>query len=60
LLEEAMQGVKEEDQAVEARIVELAGLKISPCIATCGYDGAVGCARHSFECNVKDDLQLVF
>jgi multimeric flavodoxin WrbA len=60
LLEEAMEGVKEEDQAVDARIIELAGLKISPCIATCGYDDAVGCAKHLFECNVRDDLQLVF
>jgi multimeric flavodoxin WrbA len=60
LLEEAMEGVKEEDQAVEARIIELAGLKISPCLATCGYDEAVGCAKNSFECNVRDDLQLVF
>jgi len=60
LLEEAMKGVKEEDQTVDTKIIELAGLKISPCIATCCYDKAVGCAKHSFECNVTDDLQLVF
>ena len=60
LLEEAMKGVNEEDQTIDTRIIELAGLKISPCIATCGYDEAVGCAKHPFECNVKDDLQLVF
>jgi multimeric flavodoxin WrbA len=60
LLEEAMRGVKEEDQAVETRIIELAGLKISLCIATCGYSDGVGCSRNPFECNVKDDLQMVF
>ena len=60
LLEEAMKGVKEEDQTMDTRIIELAGLKIGPCIATCGYDDAVGCAKRPFECNVKDDLQLVF
>ena len=60
LLEEAMRGVKEEDQAIDTRIVELSGLKISPCIATCGYGDGVGCAKNPFECNVKDDLQIVF
>jgi multimeric flavodoxin WrbA len=60
LLEEAMTGVKEEEQTMDTRIIELAGLKIGPCIATCGYDNAVGCAKIPFECNVKDDLQLVF
>jgi multimeric flavodoxin WrbA len=60
LLEEAMKGVKEDNQAFDTRIIELAGLKIGPCIATCGYGEAVGCARRPFECNVKDDLQLVF
>jgi len=60
LLEEAMKGVKEEDQTVDTKIIESAGLKISPCIATCCYDEAVGCAKHSFECNVTDDLRLVF
>jgi multimeric flavodoxin WrbA len=59
LLEEAMKGVKEEDHTIDTRIIELAGLKISPC-TTCGYDKAVGCAKQPFECNVKDDLQLVF
>lgn len=55
-----MKGAKEEDHTIDTRIIELAELKISPCIATCGYDEAVGCAKHPFECNVKDDLQLVF
>jgi len=60
LLEEAMKGAKEEDPTIDTRIIELAGLKISPCIATCGYDEAIGCAKQPFECNMKDDLQLVF
>jgi multimeric flavodoxin WrbA len=60
LLEEAMKGVKEENQTMDTRIIELAGLKIGPCIATCGYDGTAGCAKNPFECNVKDDLQPVF
>lgn len=55
-----MKGVKEEDSTMDTRIIELAGLKIGPCIAACGYDETVGCAKQPFECNVKDDLQLVF
>ncbi|MEM3700625.1 MAG: flavodoxin family protein [Candidatus Bathyarchaeia archaeon] len=60
LLEEAMKGAKEENQTVDTEIIELAGLKISPCIATCAYDETAGCAKQPFECNLKDDLQLVF
>ena len=60
LLEEAVKGVKEEDQSINTRITELAALKISPCIATCAYANPAVCAKQPFECNVKDDLQLVF
>jgi len=56
LLEEAMEGVKEANAAAETRIIELARLKISPCVSTCPE----GCARETFECAVKDDLQTVF
>jgi len=55
-----MKGAKGEDHTIDTRIIELAGLKISPCIATCCYDKAIGCAKQPFECNMKDDLQLVF
>jgi len=60
LLTEAMKGVKEEDRAINTKIMELAALKIRPCIATCGYVEPVVCAQQPFKCNVKDDLQVVF
>jgi|Deesub1362B_J571_1020462.scaffolds.fasta_scaffold00092_86 multimeric flavodoxin WrbA len=60
LLEEAMKGVREEDQSIDTKIIELAALKIGPCIATCAYVSPVICAQIPFECNVKDDLHLVF
>ncbi|MCJ7631656.1 flavodoxin family protein [Candidatus Bathyarchaeota archaeon] len=59
MLEEAVKGVKE-DQSVDTKIIELAGLKIGPCIVTCAYVDPVVCAKQPFECNVKDDLQVVF
>jgi multimeric flavodoxin WrbA len=60
LLEEAMKGIKEVNPKAEIKIIELARLKISPCIATCAYVDPVTCASQPFECNVKDDLQVVF
>ncbi len=60
LLEEAMKGVKEEDPSIDTKIIELAALKIGPCIATCAYVEPVTCAKQPFDCNVKDDLQVVF
>jgi multimeric flavodoxin WrbA len=60
LLEEAMKGAKEEDSSIDTKIIELAELKIGPCIATCAYVKPVICAKQPFECNVKDDLQVVF
>jgi len=56
LLEEAMKGVKEVDPAAETKILELARLRINPCMSTCPE----GCARETFECALKDDLQMVF
>ena len=56
LLQEAMKGVKEVNSTAETKIIELAKLKISPCLSTCPE----GCARETFECAVKDDLQTVF
>jgi len=56
LLQEAMKGVKEVNATAETKIVELANLKINPCMATCPS----GCARETFECALKDDLQTVF
>jgi len=56
LLEEAMKGVKEVNPTAETKIIELARLKISPCLSTCPE----GCARITFECAIKDDLQTVF
>jgi len=56
LLEEAMKGVKEANPAAETKIIELSRLKISPCMSTCPE----GCARKTFECAIKDDLQTVF
>jgi multimeric flavodoxin WrbA len=58
LLEESMKGVKEMEPAAETKIVELAGLKIEPCIAVCGPAGT--CGKEPFKCILKDDLQMVF
>jgi len=58
LLEESMKGVKEMEPAAETKIVELAGLKIEPCIAMCGPAGT--CGKEPFKCILKDDLQMVF
>ena len=56
LLEEAMKGVKEVNPTAETKIVELAKLRINPCMSICPE----GCSRVSFECVMKDDLQTVF
>jgi multimeric flavodoxin WrbA len=56
LMEEAMKGVKESNPTAETKIFELAGLKINPCASTCPG----GCARETFDCALKDDLQRVF
>jgi len=56
LLEEAMKGVKEANPTAETKIIELAKLKINPCMSTCPK----GCARETFECALKDDMQTVF
>jgi multimeric flavodoxin WrbA len=56
LLEEAMKGVTEISPMVETRIIELATLRIGPCVATCPEP----CGGGTFECAVKDDLQRVF
>jgi len=56
LLEEAMKGVKEVNSASETKIIELAKMKINPCMSTCPE----GCSRETFECVLKDDLQMVF
>ncbi len=58
LLEETMKGVKEVEPTAETQIIELAGLKIEPCIAACGYAGT--CGKEPFQCVLKDDLQMVF
>jgi len=58
MLEEAMKGVKEVEPTAETKIVELAGLKIEPCIAVCGPAGT--CGKEPFKCILKDDLQMVF
>jgi multimeric flavodoxin WrbA len=58
LLEESMKGVKEMEPAAETKIVELAGLKIEPCIAVCSSAGT--CGKEPFKCILKDDLQMVF
>jgi len=58
MLEESMKGVKEVEPAAETKIVELAELKIEPCIAVCGPAGT--CGKEPFKCILKDDLQMVF
>jgi multimeric flavodoxin WrbA len=56
LLEEAMKGVKEVDPTAKTKIIELAKLKINPCMSVCPE----GCSRETFECALKDDLETVF
>jgi len=58
MLEESMKGVKEVEPTAETKIVELAELKIEPCIAVCGPAGT--CGKEPFKCILKDDLQMVF
>jgi len=58
MLEESMKGVKEVDSTAETKIIELAELKIQPCIAVCGPAGT--CGKEPFKCVLKDDLQMVF
>jgi len=58
MLEEAMKGVKEVEPTAETKIVELAELKIQPCIAACAPAGT--CGKEPFKCILKDDLQMVF
>jgi len=58
MLEESMKGVKEVDSTAETKIIELAELKIQPCIAVCGPAGT--CGKEPFRCILKDDLQMVF
>jgi len=58
MLEESMKGVKEVEPAAETKIIELAELKIEPCIAVCAPAGT--CGKEPFKCILKDDLQMVF
>ena len=58
MLEEPMKGVKEAEPTAETKIVELARLKIEPCISVYGPAGT--CGKESFKCILKDDLQMVF
>ena len=58
MLEEAMKGVKEVEPTAEPKIIELAGLRIEPCISVCGPAGT--CGKEPFKCILKDDLQMVF
>jgi len=58
MLEESMKGVKEAEPNADTKIVELAGLKIEPCIAVCSSAGT--CGKEPFRCILKDDLQFVF
>jgi len=58
MLEESMKGVKEVEPTAETRILQLAELKIDPCIAVCSSAGT--CGKEPFECILKDDLQMVF
>jgi len=53
-----MKGVKDVDALAETKIIELATLKIGPCIAICPEP--CGGKEEPFGCNVKDDLQMVF
>jgi len=58
MLEESMKGVKEAEPTAETKILELAELKIEPCIAVCAPAGT--CGKEPFKCVLKDDLQMVF
>lgn len=58
LLEEAMKGVREVNPSAETKIIEIAELKISPCVAYCAYTGV--CGKEPFKCVVKDDLSMIF
>lgn len=58
LLEEAMKGVREVDSSAETKIMEIAELRISPCVAYCAYTDT--CGKDPFECVVKDDLSVIF
>lgn len=58
MLEEAMKGVREVEPTAETKILELAGLKIEPCISVCAPAGT--CGKEPFTCVLKDDLQMVF
>lgn len=58
MLEECMKGVKEVKPSAETKIIELAELKIDPCIAVCAPAGT--CGKEPFKCILKDDLSLVF
>jgi len=58
MLEEAMKGVKEAEATAETKIIELASLKMGPCISVCGPAGT--CGKEPFKCILKDDLQMVF
>lgn len=53
-----MKGVEEFEPTAGTKIIELAELKIEPCIAVCGYAGT--CGKEPFKCVLKDDLQMVF
>jgi len=53
-----MKGVKDVEPSAETKIIELAGLRIEPCIAVCGYAGT--CGKEPFKCILEDDLQMVF
>jgi len=57
MLEEAMKGVKETEPTAETKIIELARLKIEPCVAVCASAGT--CGKEPFKCILKDDLQMI-
>ena len=46
------------EPSAETKIIELAELKIDPCIAVCAPAGT--CGKEPFKCILKDDLSLVF
>jgi multimeric flavodoxin WrbA len=63
LLEIALQGVKEEDLAIETEILHLADFNIKPCLAC--YSGIheveyYGCAKKPHKCLIRDDFESVF
>jgi len=53
-----MKGVKEVEPSADTKTIELAKLKIDPCIALCAPAGT--CGKKPFKCILKDDLSLVF